>query len=323
MKNQNSQILKTVLITGGTGFIGSALCTDLIKDNYKLTVLTRNKQLKNNSTISFVSDLDSIDFNFDIVINLAGASIAVNWNKKNQQEIYDSRINITKKIVEKINNSATPPRLLISGSAIGIYPQQTPQNIAEDYLTNDLQNIAINPQNSSLDSQTSFAQKLCFDWEKTALQAQNKTRVVLLRTGIVLGKKNNNLDGFLKKIYWPFFLGVGAKIGDSKQQMSWIALEDIIGIIKLIIDDEKISGPINTTSPSPISNQKFSETFAKILNRPCLFSLPSCFIKQVYGQMGEELMLSSQSIAPKKALQHNYQFQFLEIEKCLINIFKK
>lgn len=311
MKNQNTKIL----ITGGTGFIGSALCAHLINNNYKLTVLTRSKHLKNNSTISFINDLDSIDFNFDIIVNLAGANIAVNWNEKNQYEIYNSRIEITKKIVEKIKNSATPPRLLISGSAIGIYPQQTPQNIDEDYLVN-------HPQSAIIDSQTSFAQKLCADWENIALQAQNKTRIVLLRTGVVLGKKNNNLDGFLKKIYWPFFLGVGAKIGNSKQQMSWIALEDVIGIIKLIIDDEKIIGPINATSPLPISNQNFSETFAKILNRPCLFSLPSCFIKKIYGQMGEELMLSSQSIAPKKALQHNYQFQFAEIEKCLANIFK-
>lgn len=313
-----------ILITGGTGFIGEALLQEFIKDQHKITILTRNNQFKNNSLISYIFDLDLVDFNFDVVINLAGSTIATNWNNQNKKDIYDSRINITKKIVEKINSSQNPPQLFISGSAIGVYGSNSNSKITESEIIKLKENNSTN-SNSFLEqnSQENFSQKLCYDWENIALQVQGKTRVVLLRTGIVLGRKNNQLAGFLQKIYWPFFLGAGAKIGDGKQQMSWIAIEDVIGIIKLIIDDKNIVNAINLTATSSLSNEKFSEILASTLNRYCLFSLPEFLIKKIYGKMGEELMLASQDIYPKKALDHGYKFQFSEIEKCLANIFKK
>ncbi len=307
--NNKKKILTKVLITGGSGFIGDRLCAEFVKDNYQLTILTRNKQLKNNSLISYIYDLDSIDFNFDIIINLAGSTIATNWGEKNKKEIYESRINITKKIVEKINSCKNPPQVFISGSAIGIYGNQAQFGVGEDCVIN-------------LDD-NNFSQKLCYDWENQALQSQNKTRVVILRTGIVLGNNKCDLKGFLKKIYLPFLLGAGAKIGDGKQLMSWIDINDVVEIIKFIINNQQISNVINLVSPKSLSNAEFSNIFASILNRPCLLQFPEFFIKKIYGKMGEELMLASQNIYPKKLLENNYKFQFIEIEKSLNNIFIK
>ena len=300
--------MQKILITGGTGFIGKALIDDLVNKKYQITVLTRNNQLTNTSNIFYVNSLENLEFNFDLVINLAGEPIATYWNKKNQDQIISSRIEITKKIVEKINQSLTPPQAFITGSAIGIYGINSLNNLEQE-----------SDEKTTINQKTEiFSQKLCYDWEQTALKAVSKTRVVLLRTGIVLGKNG----GILKKMLLPFFFGVGGKISHGQQIMSWIAIEDVVGIINLAINNKNIEGPINLTAPRPVSNKTFSQALAKSLNRPCLFTIPSFFLKKIYGQMAEELMLNGQKIIPAKALENNYQFKFIDIEDCLKNIFK-
>ncbi|MFM7621147.1 MAG: TIGR01777 family oxidoreductase [Alphaproteobacteria bacterium] len=296
-----------ILITGGTGFIGKALVNELLKDDHQITILTRNKKLKNSANPTYLSSLDDIEFNFDIVINLAGSPIAVNWNDNNKQEIIESRITTTQKLVDKINNSKYPVQLFISGSAIGIYGTN-PKNQIDKISSEDSEIIIDN---------NIFSQKLCDDWEKTALQAQTKTRVVTLRTGIVLGRDG----GILKKMLLPFFFGLGAKIGNGKQIMSWVALEDVIGIIKLIIADQTITRSINACSANPVSNHHFSKALAQSLNRPCILTIPEITLKLIYGKMAQELMIDGQKILPKTAQAHGYKFQFEKIEDCLANIF--
>lgn len=292
-----------VLLTGGTGFIGKELTNELIKNNYQLTILTRSN-LTNNDSITYIQNLDQVDFNqIDIVINLAGSPIAVNWNKKNCDEIYNSRISLTKNLVEKINQANNPPQLFISGSAIGIY------GINQIFSCDEKTTTTIDEK--------LFSQKLCIDWEETAKQTQAKTRLVLLRTGIVLGKDG----GVLKKMLLPFFLGIGGKIGDGYQYMSWIAMEDVIGIIMLAIINPDIKDQINLTSPKPVANHEFTKALAMAINRPAILSIPEFMVKLVYGKMGEELMLASQKIIPQKALDHGYQFKFTEIEECFNQIF--
>ncbi|GDX36004.1 epimerase [Alphaproteobacteria bacterium] len=296
-----------ILITGGTGFIGKALVDNLLKENHQITILTRNKSLKNNHQITYINNLDQVEFNFDIIINLAGSPIAVNWNDRNKKEIVESRINITQNLVDKINNSQNPVQLFISGSAVGIYGINHQNHF--DKISNEDNEISID--------NNIFSQKLCDDWEKTALQAQSKTRVVLLRTGIVLGRDG----GILKKMLTPFFFGLGGKIGNGKQIMSWIAIEDVVGIIKLIIADQTITKAINACSPNPVSNHHFSSALAQSLNRPCLLTIPEFTLKLIYGKMAQELMIEGQKILPKKAQSHSYKFQFEQIEDCLANIF--
>jgi hypothetical protein len=190
------------LITGATGFIGSKLCQELLQDGHQIVALTRKKnKISAHKNLKYINDLDEENFNYDVVINLAGAPISVYWTQKNQQEIRDSRLNITQKIVEKISNSENAPKLFISGSAIGVYGTS---------------NSIIFSENSQPTKQNLFSQKLCKDWEEIALKAQDKTRVVLLRTGVVVGEGG----GIIKKLTPPFKFGLGGKIGDGTQIMS-------------------------------------------------------------------------------------------------------
>ena len=290
------------LITGATGFIGKRLVDELLQDGHQIFALTRKKNLKSeNKNLQYINDFVDLEFDFDIIINLAGAPISVNWNAKNRQEIYDSRINITKKIVEKILATKTPPKLFISGSAIGFYGTSE---------------TTIFSENSSPTTQNLFSQKLCKDWEFQAQKVGDSTRLVLLRTSVVIGQGG----GIIKKLTPPFKMGLGGNIGDGKQIMSWIHLDDAIGIIELIINNSTIKGAINLSSPNSCSNAEFSGVLAKKFNRPYFFHIPKFVVKTIFGQMGEELLLSSQKIAPQKAQENGYDFKFVNIADAIATL---
>lgn len=290
------------LITGATGFIGKRLVDELLQDGHQIFALTRKKNLKSkNKNLQYINDFVDLEFDFDIIINLAGAPISVNWNAKNRQEIYDSRINITKKIVEKILATKTPPKLFISGSAIGFYGTSE---------------TTIFSENSSPTTQNLFSQKLCKDWEFQAQKVGDSTRLVLLRTSVVIGQGG----GIIKKLTPPFKMGLGGNIGDGKQIMSWIHLDDAIGIIELIINNSTIKGAINLSSPNSCSNAEFSGVLAKKFNRPYFFHIPKFAVKTIFGQMGEELLLSSQKIAPQKAQENGYDFKFVNIADAIATL---
>ncbi len=287
------------LIAGATGFIGSKLCQELLSDGHQIVVLTRQKnKISVHENLKYINNLDEVNFNFDVVINLAGAPISSYWTQKNQQEIRDSRLKITQEIVEKIINSENPPKLFISGSAIGFYGTS---------------NSIIFSENSHPTKQNLFSQKLCKDWEEIALKAQNKTRVVLLRTAVVVGEGG----GIIKKLSVPFKLGLGGNIGDGKQIMSWIHLEDVMGILNLILNNFSIAGAINLVAPNACSNAEFSQKLAKKFSRPRFFHMPKIIAQTLFGKMGEELLLSSQKIAPHKAIENGYDFKFSQIGEAI------
>jgi hypothetical protein len=287
------------LITGATGFIGSKLCQELLSDGHRIVALTRQKnKISAHENLKYINDLDEENFNFDVVINLAGATISDYWTPKKQQEIRHSRLDITQKIVEKIIKSGNPPKLFISGSAIGFYGTS---------------NSIIFSENSHPTTQNLFSQKLCKDWEEIALKATDKSRVVLLRTGVVVGEGG----GIIKKLSIPFKFGLGGNIGDGKQIMSWIHLDDVMGILNLIMNNVSISGAINLASPSPCTNHEFSQILAKKFSRPCFFHMPKFLVKILFGKMGEELLLSSQKVAPHKAIENDYDFKFIKIAKAI------
>lgn len=294
------------LITGATGFIGKRLIAELLQDNneanHQIFALTRQKNLKSDhKNLQYINDFADLEFDFDIIINLAGAPISVNWNAKNRQEIYESRINTTKKIVEKILATKTPPKLFISGSAIGFYGTSE---------------ATIFSENSSPTTQNLFSQNLCKVWESEAQKVGDSTRLVLLRTAVVVGQGG----GIIKKLTPPFKMGLGGNIGDGKQIMSWVHIDDVMGILNLIINNATIKGAINLASPNPCSNSEFSGVLAKKFNRPCIFHMPKFAVKTIFGQMGEELLLSSQKIAPQKAIENGYDFKFVNIADAIAKL---
>lgn len=293
-----------ILITGGTGFIGSALCTKLLNNKKnKLTLLSRNpgKIKIPAKKISSLNELEK-DVSFDVIINLAGEPIAdKRWTENQKQKIITSRIDTTDKIIEFIKTAKHKPELLINGSAIGYY--------------------GINKTNIEIDENgtgdNSFSSDLCEQWEAAALQANSfGVRTCLLRTGIVLGKNG----GALSKMLPPFKMGLGGKIGSGQQWMPWIHLEDLVGIILYCIEHDDLNGAINGTSPNPSTNQNFTKTLGKVLNRPTFMSIPETIIKLLMGQMGVELLLSGKKILPVKVTDKCYQFQYPELEKALQNI---
>jgi uncharacterized protein (TIGR01777 family) len=297
IKNQKRKIL----ITGGTGFIGSKLCLKLIELGFQLTVLSRKTNLINRDSISYINDLDQIEFDFDIVINLSGAPIAVRWSEKNQKEIYASRIDVTRKIVEKINQAKNPPSLFISGSAIGYY------GTSESIVFNE---------KSLPTKENLFSQKLCQDWENEAKKAEDKTVVVRIRTGVVLGSEG----GMIKKISPIFKLGLGGKIGSGNQILSWIHIDDEVAAIIHLIENQKISGAVNLTTPLAISNAEFTKVFAANLKKPAIFNAPALAMKLVYGEMAQELLLKGQKVYPEVLIDSGFSFQFPDLKTALENI---
>lgn len=293
-----------ILITGGTGFIGSHLCHYFLRQKYQVSVLTRNPTQRSGlpDSIKLVGSLTNTTPPYDVIINLAGASLNKRrWNNKVKKILYESRIHTTQKVVEYIQSARVKPKLLISGSAIGFYGSSQNNNFIEN----------------SPPADGDFAHHLCDEWEKVAMKAEEYgTRVCCIRTGVVLGKEGGVLAVMLPTFRW----GLGAQFGDGTQWMSWIHIDDVVGIIHYLITHTMLTGPINLTSPQPNTHRDFVHSLAKSLQRPCLIKLPSNLVKILFGEMGETLLLRGQKVLPDKITKAGYTFLFPQLEGALNNI---
>lgn len=298
-----------ILLTGGTGFIGCELIKHLT--GHQITVLTRSPQkakatLKHAdfSNINYINNLSSFsDLNhIDAVINLAGEPIAAKrWSSIQKQKICHSRWDITQQLVDLIQKSNTPPKCLISGSAVGIYGDKDKQQVYE---------------NTPL-AKGGFPFKVCQQWESIALQAQSdKTRVCLLRTGIVLGSEGGALAAMLP----PFRLGVGGKMGTGEQYMPWIHLQDAARAIAYLTNHHKANGIFNLSAPHPVTNLAFSQSLAKTLKRPAIMTTPQWMMKLIMGE-SSQLLFDSVRAKPKHLTELGFTFTFSHLEPALKQIF--
>jgi len=293
-----------ILVSGGTGFIGRALCQHLQK-SHDIVIKTRQPSLVE-PHLRAISDMHEIkpEEAFDVVINLAGEPIAnKRWSTLQKKKILESRVNTTEELIAYFKNTEHKPKLFISGSAIGYYGiENSEQSVHEDDHGDN-----------------SFSSTLCEKWEKAARQAEALgIRTCLLRTGIVLG----NNGGALQKMLFPFKLGLGGHIGAGTQWQPWIHMADMVGIIEHCIINPDISGAINCTAPNPVTNKTFSQTLGTVLKRPTLFNMPAALIKVLMGQMGEELLLSGKKVLPDKAIKSGYVFQFSHFESALVEVLE-
>lgn len=296
-----------ILITGGTGFIGSVLCSRLLDVGHHAVLLSRHPELIQ-APLSGINDLQELntDSGFDAVINLAGEPIAdKRWSTKQKQRILASRLDTTQALINYLKSTKHKPEVLISGSAIGYYG-------VGDSAANVNESV-----DESFSGDESFSSQLCQQWEAIALQAQTLgIRTCLLRTGIVLG----NGGGALSKMLPIFKLGLGGKIGSGKQWMPWIHRDDLLGIILHCLKQPDVQGAINAVSPNPVSNQVFTTALGQALKRPTFFPLPAIIVKLLMGQMGEELLLAGKKVLPTKALDSGYKFQYNKLEEALLDI---
>jgi len=289
-----------ILLTGGTGFLGSYISKELIAKDNDVAILTRKVPVGKIDSIKYITSLDGISEEFDIVINLAGESVDKIWNNKNKQKIYSSRIDTTRQLVEKFSKLKNKPKLFISASAVGYYGDSGDVPLDE----------------KSIQSEESFSTKLCHDWESEALKASKLgINTVIIRTGIVLDKN----QGAFKKLALNTKLFLGAKIGSGKQFMSWIHKYDYVNAVMHIIK-QNTPGVYNLTSPFPETNSNFMRILCKKMNRPYLFSLPSWFIKLVFGEMGDNLLLKGQRVIPQKLLDSGFSFKYSKLDKAIENL---
>ena len=291
-----------ILMTGGTGLIGSAFIKKF-QSQYSFTLLTRQQSKAKANMQSVVTTtldkLKSLD-QFDAVINLQGEPIfGKRWSIKQKKMIQESRWHVTQTLAALINKAASPPKVFISGSAIGYYGRQTALDINE---------------NSAL-SFPEFSHQLCKKWEKSALKAQDNTRVCLLRTGIVLSTKG----GALAQMLPSFKFGLGSTIGSGEQFMSWIHIDDMVEAINFILRQESLSGPINLTAPSPASNQEFSDCLAKALARPRWLNMPAQIMQLLFGEAAD-LLIHGQHVVPEKLLNDGFIFHYPELKPALTHL---
>ncbi|MFW8567136.1 TIGR01777 family oxidoreductase [Orrella sp. 11846] len=297
-----------ILLTGGTGLIGQALCKHWAAQRHELWVWSRTPEQVAAlcSGAKGISQLDEIDpsIQLDAVINLAGAPIADRpWTASRRQQLWTSRVDLTRDLVNWMRQSATPPRVLLSGSAIGIYG-----DCGEDLLTEN-----------STPSKTDFGSQLCVAWEEEAQAAkQLGVRVILLRTAPVLTAQG----GMLKKLLFPYRLGLGGRLGNGQQWMPWIHLDDQVSLIDHLLHNDQAHGPFNACAPQPVRNIDFVKTLGKTLHRPTFFATPALLLRLILGEMSV-LLLGSQRLIPKRTEEAGFVWQHPNLDEALKHLLRK
>lgn len=294
-----------ILVSGSTGFIGSALVPSLTTGGHLVTRLIRSVAPKPTGigpAITWNPDQKELNPSnlegFDAIIHLAGENIAGGrWSPRRKASIRESRSKGTRLLSEALGRLSHPPKIFISASAIGYYG-----NRGDEWL------------NEKSSPGADFLAIVCQEWEQATISAAKAgIQVVNARIGMVLSPKG----GALAKLLTPFRLGVGGIVGDGSQYMSWIALEDLTRVFQHALTSNQLQGPVNAVSPNPVTNREFTKTLGRVLGRPAIFPLPAFAAKLALGEMAEALLLSSQRVEPQRLLETNYAFRFSELEQAL------
>jgi hypothetical protein len=297
-----------ILITGGTGFVGTQLITRLIQDGHEVTVLTRSlKGAKGSSPgISYLEGdptrkgpwQEAIQ-QHDAVINLAGASIFSKWTDEHKKAIRESRVSTAQNIVEGILSRPERPFTLFSTSAVGYYGFCGDEELTEESPHGD-----------------DFLARIALEWEGEALKAGDRgARVVITRFGIVMGEKGGALGQMI-----PLFKKyIGGPIGNGKQWFSWVHIKDLAEAFAFLLKHPEMSGPVNVCSPNPVRNKDLARALGKALHKPSFMPAPGFMIKLVLGEFGS-VILEGQRVIPKRLLDSGFLFQYPNIEKALQDI---
>ncbi len=295
----------TYLVTGATGFIGSKLVEQILARGDAVYYFARRRNTNLPAQASFhpwdsarVPELNALS-RIDVIFNLAGEPIAQRWSTDVKKRIYDSRVGGTRNLVTAIAELRHKPSVLISASAIGYYGDRGNEILTESKA----------PGND-------FLAKVCADWEREALRSRELgLRVVPVRISTVLGRAG----GALKAMLPPFRLGLGGQFGSGQQWMSWIHLDDLVRLLLFAADTAAVTGPLNGSSPQPISNREFTGTLARALHRPAFFQIPRFAMKLLLGEMAD-FLFTSLRVIPEAAEKAGFEFHYPELDPALRSI---
>ena len=297
-----------ILITGASGLIGTALQKSFEEKGYEMLLASRSEP-KSERDIQWNADAGFADEDLlrleglDAVIHLAGESIsALRWTDEKKKAIRDSRVHGTRTMIEAFARLEKKPKVFISASAIGFYGDRGDEEMTETNSVGD-----------------TFLSEVSKEWESESRRAEDMgIRTVLLRNGIVLSKDG----GALATMMTPFKLGVGGVVGSGKQWMSWVSLDDAVGIVNYALENENLRGAVNVVSPNPVTNEEFTKTLGEVLYRPTFLPLPEFAVNLVFGEMGDALLIDSTRVVPKRLLDSGFKFRYPEINSALENAVK-
>lgn len=291
-----------ILVSGSHGLVGKALVRSLTEDGHEVVRLVRGERAPGALEVEWQPDEGRIDVEHlegvHAVVHLAGESIASSrWTSDKKRTIRDSRVKGTTLLSDAIARLSSPPSVFLSASAIGYYGNRGDELLTEKSAPGK-----------------DFLAGVCTEWEAATRPAMEKgIRTVCTRFGIILDPN----EGALAKMLPPFRMGVGGRVGNGKQWMSWIALDDVVNGLKFLIQDASVHGPVNFVAPKPVTNAEFTKTLGRTLGRPTIFPIPAFGVRLAFGEMADALLLSSQRVAPSVLVKKGFTFSWPALEPAL------
>ncbi len=291
-----------ILITGISGLIGRALTQHFLKAGHTVFGLTRNPQkvqAQLGQQVTLYKGLpDTFDAPLDAVINLQGEGIADKpWSDKRKAQLHASRVDFTEQLVLWLHTHSLKPKAFLSASAVGFYGRHG--DTVVDELT---------PPNNE------YTHSLCKAWEQAAINNNPSQKISILRLGVVFSEQG----GFLSKLKLPFKCGLGARLGNGKQYLSWVHLADVVSAFDYVLN-QQLEGTFNLTAPEPVTNATFTQRYAKVLSRPAIFCIPGFVLKIGLGEMSD-LLLTGQRVQPKNLLSAGFGFTYPNVDDALKNV---
>lgn len=301
-----------VIVTGSTGLVGRALVRSLLADGHEVTRLVRGDaqgfRAPGTAAVHWDPERGEIDAQalegHDAAVHLAGENIGEGrWDDEKKRRIIESRVKGTTLLADALAGLSAKPKVLVSASATGFYGDRGAEILREESASGN-----------------NFVSEVCREWEKSTLAAsQAGIRVVHLRIGVVLDAEG----GALPRMLTPFKLGLGGKVGSGSQYMSWITLEDLIGVMRRAVEDESLRGPVNAVAPGAVTNAEFTKALGGALGRPTIFAVPAFAARLAFGETADELLLASTRVEPARLKEAGFEFKHPEIEGALRSVLVK
>jgi uncharacterized protein len=296
-----------VAITGASGLIGSALSRSLADEGHDVVRLVRSRSKAGKGVVFWDPESGEVDTpsleGIDAAVHLSGETVAGRWTRKKKQKIHASRVGSTAVLCDALARLDSPPGTLVCASAVGYYGDRGDEVLTEQS-----------------EPGTGFLADVVRDWEAASRNAADAgIRVVNIRSGIVLSPNGGALAMMLR----PFRLGLGGRLGSGRQWMSWIALDDEIGLLRHALVTPQLSGSVNATSPNPVTNREFTKTLGRVLRRPAVLPAPTPVLKLVFGEFAREGLLTGQRALPERAQASGYRFAHPDLEQALRHLLDR